>query len=388
MTAWTSSGCRNTMAATPTRTTSTTSTRDLRGHRPRRRAPDVGGSVTGRARVETVEQLPPGSAARNPVHRHRCRPAPASPAAPRCWGLRRPSSSPIATGRSIASGAGSHGERSGCRQRRFVYLPLRVGSPTEPTVSAPRRPAGSRCRSWSPASSSCCELPLRRRRTEDRLRSRAPRCRPQRSNAAASRGRGRRPRRRRRSPPTGQLPAAAITSSTDAPSGSTTTALSSSSSWKTSGAVSTQSPEPMQSARSTVISIRLTGDSGHLSRRRRTSRNAASAAIRHDSGTSVRGSGPLVASPARLAAGGHGELLRGQDVVGRVEAGSGRAAGARRGCRCRTRRRPGRRAAPRCRWDLSAVRCQDSQSSSSLSFQIDGRGHTGRARGGGVPAAG
>src|SRR5215218_778015 len=60
---------------------------------------------------------------------------------------------------------------------------------------------------------------------------------------------------------TGQLPAAVTTSSRGAPSGSTTTALSSSSSWNTSGAVSTQSPEPMQSARSTVISMRFAGES-------------------------------------------------------------------------------------------------------------------------------
>src|SRR3954470_18698507 len=50
-------------------------------------------------------------------------------------------------------------------------------------------------------------------------------------------------------------------SSTDAPSGSTTTAFSSASSWKTSGAVSTQSPDPMQSPRSTSTWIRLWGES-------------------------------------------------------------------------------------------------------------------------------
>src|SRR5215217_5183498 len=60
---------------------------------------------------------------------------------------------------------------------------------------------------------------------------------------------------------TGQLPAAAMMSSTGAPSGSTTTALSSSSSWNTSGAVSTQSPDPMQRARSTTIATRFSGES-------------------------------------------------------------------------------------------------------------------------------
>src|SRR5919108_1862078 len=50
-------------------------------------------------------------------------------------------------------------------------------------------------------------------------------------------------------------------SSLDAPSGSTTTALSSESSWKTSGAVSTQSPDPMQRDRSTSTRMRLFGES-------------------------------------------------------------------------------------------------------------------------------
>jgi tRNA (cmo5U34)-methyltransferase len=52
---------------------------------------------------------------------------------------------------------------------------------------------------------------------------------------------------------TGQFPAASSTRSTGAPSGSTTLALSSSSSSNTSGALSTQSPDPMQSARSTSM---------------------------------------------------------------------------------------------------------------------------------------
>src|SRR5918999_374655 len=59
---------------------------------------------------------------------------------------------------------------------------------------------------------------------------------------------------------------------------------------------------------------------------------------------------------------------------------SGRAACARRGCRCRTRRRPARRAAPRSRSGRRAARAAGVLArSSSLSFQIDGGLHAHRA---------
>lgn len=63
---------------------------------------------------------------------------------------------------------------------------------------------------------------------------------------------------------TGQFRAASSTSSVGAPSGSTTIALPSSSSWKTSGAVETQSPEPMQRSRSTSTRMRFLGESSAI----------------------------------------------------------------------------------------------------------------------------
>ena len=91
--------------------------------------------------------------------------------------------------------------------------------------------------------------------------------------------------------------------------------------------MSTQSPDPMQSARSTVISIRLTGESGHCQRRRTSTNAAIAASTRSGSSAGRAARAALSASPLRLPAGGHGELLGREDVVGRVEAvGVGRQA--------------------------------------------------------------
>src|SRR5829696_2322099 len=108
-------------------------------------------------------------------------------------------------------------------------------------------------------------------------------------------------------------------SSAEAPSGSTTTALSSSSSWNTSGAVSTQSPEPMQSPRSTVISMRFLGESSGMR-----PPGGSATATHHDQGKcrdqqDDRHDCPRVQSAPTalmgLSACGHRDLIGGQDVV-------------------------------------------------------------------------
>ena len=117
-------------------------------------------------------------------------------------------------------------------------------------------------------------------------------------------------------------------------------------------------------------------------RRRRTSKNAAIAAI-SSTGTSRAGPGRCPSSWGAPPAGMANSSAARMSWADRT--GSGRAAGARLGCRCRTRRRPVRRAALRCRSDRRAclrIRIHRPYRSRSMD---EG---TGRARGGGVSQVG